>query len=145
MLLRTLGIIEQKNNFNFLSGRVKFDGVWSVFYTPPYTLNLWYLGRGLCRFSGTGKWRKYWKLWIASGLKSGNACCHSVQNVLSSDYKNLSSSLLSKNMKIKIYRSGILSFVLYGCETWSFTSKEEHWLRVIENTVLRKKSGPKKD
>jgi hypothetical protein len=51
---------------------------------------------------------------IKDRLKSGNACCHSVQNLLSS-------SLLSKNLKIKIYRTIILSVVLYGCETWSLT------------------------
>ena len=46
-----------------------------------------------------------------SRLKLGNACYHSVQNLLSS-------SLLSKNLKIKIYRTIILPVVLYGCETW---------------------------
>ena len=51
---------------------------------------------------------------IMSRLKSGNACYHLVQ-------KLLSSSLLSKNLKIKIYRSIILPVVLYGCETWSLT------------------------
>jgi sorting nexin-29 len=49
---------------------------------------------------------------IKSRLKSGNACYHSVQNLLSS-------SLLSKNVKIKIYRTIILPIVLYGCESWS--------------------------
>ena len=49
---------------------------------------------------------------IKSRLKSGNACYHSVRNVLSS-------RLLSKNLKIKIYRTIILPVVLYGCETWS--------------------------
>ena len=52
-----------------------------------------------------------------SRLKSGNACYHSVQNLLSS-------SLLSKNLKIKIYRTIILPVVLYGCETWSLTIEE---------------------
>ena len=47
---------------------------------------------------------------IKSKLKSGNACCHTVQNILSS-------SMLSKNLKIKIYRTIILPLVLYGCET----------------------------
>ena len=51
---------------------------------------------------------------IKSRLKLGNACYHSVQNLLSS-------SLLSKNLKIKIYRTIILPVVLYGCETWSLT------------------------
>jgi len=49
---------------------------------------------------------------IKSRLKLGNACCHLVQNLLSS-------SLLSKNLKIKAYRTKTLPFVLYGCETWS--------------------------
>ena len=49
---------------------------------------------------------------IKSRLKSGNACYHSVQNLLSS-------SLLSKNVNIKIYRTKVLRVVLYGCETWS--------------------------
>jgi hypothetical protein len=49
----------------------------------------------------------------------------------------LSSSLLSKNTKIKIYSTIILPVVLYGCETWSLTLREEHRLRVFENRVLR--------
>jgi len=49
----------------------------------------------------------------------------------------LSSGLLSKNLKIKIYRNIILPVVLYGCETWSVTFKEECRLRVFENRVLR--------
>jgi len=48
---------------------------------------------------------------IKSRLKSGNAYYHSVQNLLSS-------SLLSKNLKIKMYRTIIVPVVLYGCETW---------------------------
>jgi hypothetical protein len=55
----------------------------------------------------------------------------------------LSSSLLSKNIKIKIYRTIILPVVLYGCETWSLTLREEHMLRVFENRVLRRIFGPK--
>jgi hypothetical protein len=51
---------------------------------------------------------------IKSRLESGNACYHSVQNLLSS-------SLLSKNVKFKIYRTIILPIVLYGYETWSLT------------------------
>ena len=50
----------------------------------------------------------------------------------------LSSSLLSKNLKIKIYRNISLLFVLYGCETWSLTLREESRLRVFENSVLRR-------
>jgi len=57
----------------------------------------------------------------------------------------LSSSLLSKNLKIKIYRTIILPVVLYGCETWSLTLKEERRLRVSENRVLRRIFGPKRD
>jgi hypothetical protein len=49
----------------------------------------------------------------------------------------LSSSLLSKNVKIKIYKNVISLLVLYGCETWSLTLREGHKLRVIQNRVLR--------
>jgi hypothetical protein len=60
---------------------------------------------------------------------SGNTCCHSDQNLLSS-------RLLSKNVKI---------VVLYGCETWSVTLREENRLRAFENRVLRRILGPKRD
>jgi len=52
--------------------------------------------------------------------------------------------LLSKNIKIKIYRTMILSVVLYGYETWSFALRVEHRLKEFENGVLRKISGPKR-
>jgi len=61
---------------------------------------------------------------IKSRLKLGNACCYSVQNLLSS-------SLPSKKLKIKIYRTIILPVVLYGCETWWLTLGEERRLRVF--------------
>ena len=67
---------------------------------------------------------------IKCGLQSENASCCLVQNILSF-------SLLSKNIKVKIYRTIILPFVLYGCETWSTTVSEEHRLRVFGNRVLR--------
>ena len=57
----------------------------------------------------------------------------------------LSSSLLSKNLKIKIYRTVILPVVLYGCETWLLTLREERSLRVYENRVLRRIFGPKRN
>ena len=57
----------------------------------------------------------------------------------------MSSSLLSKNLKIKIYRILILLVVLYGCETWSLTLREESRLRVFENGILRGIFGPKRD
>ena len=57
----------------------------------------------------------------------------------------LSSTLLSNNLKIKIYRTIILTAVLYGCETWSLTLREEHRLRVFENRVLRRIFGPRRD
>ena len=57
----------------------------------------------------------------------------------------LSSSLLSKKLKIKIYRTIILPVVLYGCETWSLTLREKRRLRVFENRVLRKVFGPKRN
>jgi hypothetical protein len=57
----------------------------------------------------------------------------------------LSSRLLSRNVRVKIYKTIILPFVLYGYETWSLTLREEHRLRVFENRVLRRIFGPKKD
>jgi hypothetical protein len=66
---------------------------------------------------------------IKSRINSGNACYHSVHSLLSS-------RLLSRNVKVKIYRTIILPVVLYGCETWSLTLREEHRLRVFENRVL---------
>ena len=75
---------------------------------------------------------------IKSRLKSGNACYYSVQNLLSS-------SLLSKNVKIKIYRTIILPVVLCGCETWSLTLREERRLGMFENRVLRGIFGPERD
>jgi len=75
---------------------------------------------------------------IKGRLTSGNACYHSVQNL--SSFR-----LLSKNLKIKIYRTVILPVVLYGCETLSLTLREERKLRVFENRVLRKIFGPRRD
>jgi len=57
----------------------------------------------------------------------------------------LYSKLLSKNLKIKIYRNVILPVVLYGCETWSWTLEEERKLRVFENRVLKRIFGPRRD
>jgi hypothetical protein len=68
---------------------------------------------------------------IKSRLNSGNACCHSVQNLLSS-------CLLPKNVKIRIHKTIILPVVLYGCETWSLTLNEEYRMKVFENRVLRR-------
>jgi hypothetical protein len=74
---------------------------------------------------------------IKRRLKSRNSCNYSVQNIFSS-------SLLPEDLKIKIYRNIILSVVLYGCETWSLTLKEEGRLRVLDNRVLRRIFGPKR-
>jgi hypothetical protein len=70
-------------------------------------------------------------------LNSGNACYLSVQNILSS-------RLLSKNVKVRIYKTIILPVVLYECETWSLTVREEHKLWVFENRVLRRIFGRKR-
>jgi len=75
---------------------------------------------------------------IKNRLKSGNACYHSVQN-------HLSSRLLSKDLKIEIYRTIILPVVLYGCETWSLPLREERKLTVFENMVLRRIFGIRRD
>jgi hypothetical protein len=57
----------------------------------------------------------------------------------------LSSSLLSKTVKIKIHKTIILPVILYGCKTWSLTLREECRLRVFENMVLRRIFGPERD
>jgi len=75
---------------------------------------------------------------IKSRLRSGSACYHSVQNLLSS-------WLLSKNLKIRIYRTIILPVVLYGCETWLLTLREERKLKVFESMVLSRIFGPRGD
>jgi hypothetical protein len=75
---------------------------------------------------------------IKRRLNSGNACYHSVQSLLSSH-------LLSKNLKIRMYKTIILPVVLYGSETWSLTLRGEHRLRVFENRVLRRIFGQNRD
>jgi hypothetical protein len=75
---------------------------------------------------------------IRSRQTSGNACYHSVQSLLSS-------SLLSRNVKVKINKTIILRVVLCGCETWSLTLRDEHRLRVFENRVIKRIFGPKRD
>jgi hypothetical protein len=74
---------------------------------------------------------------IKRRLNSGNACYHSVQNLLFS-------RLLSKNIKFRMYKTIILAVVLYGCKTWSLTLREGHSLRVFENRVLRRIFGPRR-
>jgi hypothetical protein len=75
---------------------------------------------------------------VKERLNSGDAFYHPVQNLSSS-------RLLSRNVKIRIYKSVICPVVLYGCETWSLTLREEHRLRVFGNRVLRRIFGPKRD
>jgi hypothetical protein len=75
---------------------------------------------------------------IKSKLNSGNACCSSVQNLLSS-------RLRSKNVKIEIYKIMVLPVILYGCKTWSLAFGIEHRLRVYESRVVRRIFGPKRD
>jgi hypothetical protein len=75
---------------------------------------------------------------IRRGLNWNNACCHSIENLLSS-------RLLSKDVKLRIYNTIILPVVLYGCETWSLTLRMEHRLRVFEKRVLWRIFGPKRD
>jgi len=75
---------------------------------------------------------------IRCRLKSRNACHYSVKNFLSS-------SLLYKNIKVKIYKTIILPFALHGCDTWSPTVSEVHRLSVFGNGVLREIFGPMMD
>ena len=72
---------------------------------------------------------------IKRRLKAKNSCYYSVQTLLSS-------RLLLKNLKIKIYKTIILPVVLYGCEKWSLALREESRLRVFENRILRRIFGP---
>ena len=74
---------------------------------------------------------------IKCRLKAGNSCYYSVQTLLSS-------GLISKNLKIKMYET-ILPVVLYGCEAWSLILREERRLRVSENRILRRIFEPKRD
>jgi hypothetical protein len=74
---------------------------------------------------------------IKGRLYSENVCYHSAQNLLSY-------LLTSKKLKIKTYKTSVLPVVLYGCETWSLTFREEHRLRVFEKRVLRRIFGPKR-
>jgi hypothetical protein len=67
-------------------------------------------------------------------------CC-----AVSAYFMGLQFLSLSKNVKIIICKTIISPVVLYGCETWSLTLKEEHRLRVFENRVLRRIFGPKRD
>jgi hypothetical protein len=67
---------------------------------------------------------------IKSRLNLGNACYHSAQSLLSSH-------LLFKILKIKVYKTIMLLVILHGCETWSLT-REEHRLKVLKNRVLRR-------
>ena len=71
---------------------------------------------------------------IKCRLKAGNSCYYSV-------YTLLSSRLLSKNLKIKIYKTIILPVVLNAFETWSLTLREECRLRVFDNRILRRIIG----
>jgi len=75
---------------------------------------------------------------IQQGFFKFTRSYHSVQNLSSS-------RLLSKNLKMKIYRTIISPVVLYGCETWSLTLREERKLMVFENMVLRRIFGRKRD
>ena len=75
---------------------------------------------------------------IKSRLKSWKTCHHSVQNLLSS-------SFLSKNLKIVLYRTIIWPAVLTGCANWLLTLREERRVRLFENRVLRRIFGPKRN
>jgi hypothetical protein len=77
---------------------------------------------------------------IKRRVNSSNACYHSAQSLVSD-----SSCLLSKNAKIKIRKAIIFPVVMYGCETWSLTLREEHRRSVFENRVLRGIIGQNRD
>ena len=75
---------------------------------------------------------------IKCTINMGNACYYSLEKILSS-------RLLSKKLKVSTYKTIILPVVLYGCETWSLTLRAEQRLRVLQNKILRKIFGAKRD
>jgi hypothetical protein len=75
---------------------------------------------------------------IKSRLNMGNTCYRSVWNLLSSH-------LLSEKVKIRLYKSTTLHMVFYGCKTCSLKLREEHRLRVLDNSALKRIFGPKRD
>ena len=75
---------------------------------------------------------------IKHRISMGNPCYYSLEKILSSH-------LLSKKLKVNTYKTIILPVVLYRCETWSLTLREEHRLRVFENEIIGKIFGAKKD
>ncbi|KAJ4444433.1 hypothetical protein ANN_06225 [Periplaneta americana] len=104
-------------NGNIKTGNLSFEGVEKFKY----------LGATVTNINDTREEIKH-------GINMGNACYYSVE-------KLLSSSLLSKNLKVRIYKTVILPVVLYGCETWTLTLREEQRLRMFENKILRKIFG----
>jgi hypothetical protein len=86
----------------------------------------------------TLKYQNFIQEEIKSRLKSRNTCYYLVRNLLSS-------SLLPKNLKIKIHRTIISLVVLHGCKTWSRILREQCRLRMFENGALRRLFGPKRD
>ena len=84
-------------------------------------------------------------LWGPAGLIRKSGVSKRIYVISQSNTTFFSSSLLSKNLKIKIYRTIIFPVVLYGCETWSLTLREERGLRVFENRAVRRVFGPKRD
>jgi hypothetical protein len=65
----------------------------------------------------------------------GNTCYYGLRNILRS-------RLLKKNTKCKVYKTLTRPVVLYGCESWTFTKKEEEKLKMFERKILRKIYGP---
>ena len=130
-------------------GRVVVTSVFASLFSPsPIVTGFWNKEPRLCDVMATGRAKGGYggphkelnvcQEEIKSRLKLGNACYYSVQNLLSS-------SLLSKKLKIKIYRTIILPVVQYGCETWSLTLREERRLRVFANRMVRRVFGSKRD
>ena len=75
---------------------------------------------------------------IKRGINMGNTCSYSRKEMLSP-------CLLTTKLKVNTYKMIILLVVLYGCETWPLTLREEHRLKVFENIVLRKLFEAKRD
>ncbi|KAJ4448528.1 hypothetical protein ANN_10546 [Periplaneta americana] len=96
---------------------------------------------GAKRDEVTGEWRKLHNAELHALYSSPDI----IRNIKSRRLRWAGSSLLSKNLKVRIYKTVMLPVVLYGCETWTRTLKEEQRLRVFENKILRNIFGPKRD
>jgi hypothetical protein len=80
-----------------------------------------------------------------SEILIGRIDIHHINHFKLDSWPQIRNTRCTMEVKMRIYKTIILPVVLYGCETWSLTLREEHRLRVFENRVLRRISGPKRN